>query len=278
MKDAECIAFLQWALPQINLRWAGFRKVRRQVCKRIARRLDQLGLADLDAYRARLAIDPAEWSALDAMCRVTISRFYRDRGVFQTLAHAVLPNLADEARAQGRDVACWSAGCASGEEVYTLKIIWDAQVSPHHEGAGLTVIGTDVDDAVLERARVGCYQRGTLREMPSELIARCFDVRGDRLCVKERHRRGVSFLSQDIRSAMPPGPLDIILCRNLVFTYFAESLQERILAGIATRLRRGGYLVIGAHENLPETALQFSPLPECRQILRYSAGGLPFNR
>ncbi len=272
MKDAECIAFLQWALPQLDLRWAGFRKVRRQVCKRIARRLDKLGLADLDAYRVRLANDPAEWSALDAMCRVTISRFYRDRGVFQTLARSVLPNLADEARAQDRDVACWSAGCASGEEAYTLKIIWDAQISPHHEGVGLTVIGTDVDYAVLERARVGCYQRGTLREMPSELIARCFDVRDDQLCVKEQHRRGVSFFNQDIRSAMPPGPIDIVLCRNLVFTYFSKSLQERVLAEIATRLRQGGFLVIGAHEALPETAFGFSPLPDCRQILRYSTG------
>lgn len=273
MKDAECIAFLQWALPQINLRWAGFRKVRRQVCKRIARRLDQLGLADLDAYRARLADDPAEWSALDAMCRVTISRFYRDRGVFQALAHSVLPDLADEARAQDRDVACWSAGCASGEEVYTLKIIWDAQISPNHEGVGLTVIGTDVDEAVLERARIGCYQRGTLREMPGELIASGFDLRGDRLCVKEQHRRGVSFINQDIRSAMPPGPFDILFCRNLVFTYFLKPLQVRVLDEIATRLRRGGFLVIGAHETLPETALGFSPLPECRQILRYSSGG-----
>ena len=273
MKDVECVVFLQWALPQLGLRWSGFRKVRRQVCKRIARRLEQLGLEDLDAYRARLADSPAEWSVLDAMCRITISRFYRDRGVFQALADPVLPTLADEAAIQGRNLACWSAGCASGEEVYTLKIIWDAQISPHHEGVGLTVIGSDVDQAVLERARIGCYQRGRLREMPGELIASGFDLRGDQLCVKEQHRRGVSFLNQDIRSAMPTGPFDIVLCRNLVFSYFVRPLQARVLAEIATRLRRGGFLVIGAHEALPETALGFSPLPDCQQILRYSTGG-----
>ena len=78
MADAECVAFLQWALPRLDLRWQGFRKVHGQVCKRLKRRTKQLGLEGFDAYRERLAGDPDEWAVLDGMCHITVSRFYRD--------------------------------------------------------------------------------------------------------------------------------------------------------------------------------------------------------
>ena len=81
MKDSECIGFLRWALPRLGLRWPGFRKVRRQVCKRIARRARELGLADVSGYRLPLDSHAPEWDALAALCTVSISRFYRDRGV-----------------------------------------------------------------------------------------------------------------------------------------------------------------------------------------------------
>jgi len=98
MQRAQCVAFLQWALPQMRMRWAGFRRVRSQVCKRIGRRRRELGLDDLDAYRAYLKERPDEWQRLDAMCRITISRFLRDRGVFEALSEVVLPALIVSAR------------------------------------------------------------------------------------------------------------------------------------------------------------------------------------
>jgi len=270
LKDAECIAFLQWALPKLGLRWAGFRKVRKQVCKRLGRRLKELGLQSLDEYRARLTSDPREWTALDSMCRITISRFYRDKGVFQTLTDVVLPAIAHRAEKEEREATCWSAGCASGEEVYTLKIVWNALVSPNREkDINLTVIGTNIDDVVLQRARVGCYQRGTLREMPDALVADHFELISGLLCVKDEHRHGVSFVKQDIRAAMPAGPFDLILCRNLVFTYFDLESQRRVLNNLAARLRPDGYLVIGAHESLPDGVSGFTPIPESRLILQY---------
>ena len=94
MKDADCVAFLQWALPQLGLHWPGFRKVRRQVCRRIAARLRALELADAAAYRGHLQSHSGEWPALAVLCTVTISRFYRDREVFDCLGAAVLPALA----------------------------------------------------------------------------------------------------------------------------------------------------------------------------------------
>jgi len=82
MTDLECILFLQWALPRLRLRWARFRKVRRQVCKRISSRMRELELPDTAAYRSFLEAHPAEWPLLDSLCRVTISRFCRDCAVF----------------------------------------------------------------------------------------------------------------------------------------------------------------------------------------------------
>ena len=114
MNDRECVAFLQWCLPQLGMRWGGFRKVRRQVCKRVSRRIDILGLADPDAYRLYLESHDDEWTTLGSLCRVTISRFYRDRGVFDGLRARVLPLLVEAASARGDDrVRCWCAGCAS---------------------------------------------------------------------------------------------------------------------------------------------------------------------
>ncbi|MBU3889787.1 CheR family methyltransferase [Methylosinus sp. KRF6] len=121
MRDEELVSFLQWALPILRLRWRGFLNVRRQVGKRLNRRLAELGLPTLDDYRERLRADTTEWAVLDSFFRVTISRFYRDRRVFDILRFRVLPELARAAHSPGRTIRCWCAGCACGEEVYTVE-------------------------------------------------------------------------------------------------------------------------------------------------------------
>ena len=97
MKDESCICFLQWALPYLHMHWPGFKKVRGQVCKRLSRRLDELELADLKRYRMYLEDNPLEWHILDSLCRITISRFYRDKGVYDSLRSHVLPELIKNA-------------------------------------------------------------------------------------------------------------------------------------------------------------------------------------
>ena len=101
MKDESCICFLQWALPHLHMRWPGFKKVRGQVCKRLARRLDELQLAGLKKYRAYLQDNPLEWHILDSLCRITISRFFRDRGIFNNLESQVFPSLIKNSLKQG---------------------------------------------------------------------------------------------------------------------------------------------------------------------------------
>ena len=266
--DRDCTVFLQWALPHRDFRWPGFRKVRRQVCKRLKRRIRELGLDDLAAYRRRLEADPAEWRAFDQCCHITISRFFRDRGVFEVLHKCVLPDIARRVARERRPAQIWSAGCASGEEPYTLKIIWDREVACSVPGAPASIVATDVDETVLARARRGCFEPTSLRELPPHLLEEAFDRVGPLYCIKPRHREGVEFLHQDLRSEAPALLFDLILCRYVAFTYFAEPLQQQVLVRIMDRLAPHGYLAIGTHEQVPSVEPALQSLDGAPQILR----------
>src|SRR3989344_5065447 len=146
MKDADCVVFLQWALPRLGLRWPGVRKGRRPGGPGVPRPARELGLADVSGYRLHLDSHAPEWDALAALCTVSISRFYRDRGVFDCLGDKVLPALAEAALARGAArLECWSAGCASGEEPYTLAIQWRLQLGARLPGGAFRLLGTGID-------------------------------------------------------------------------------------------------------------------------------------
>lgn len=251
MNDAECVRFLQWALPQMQMRWPGFRKVRKQVKKRINRRMQELSLPDVAAYRTYLEAHPDEWSVLDSFCRITISRFYRDRGVFDVVRDDVLPRLAAVAGWDGKEVRCWSVGCASGEEIYTLKLIWNLCLQPQFPGVLLRILGTDADPAVLARAGEACYAAGSLKELSADWISAAFTHSEELFCLLPEFRDNIELQLQDIRCESPPGEFHLILCRNLVFTYFDEPLQREILDRLIDKLLPGGFLVTGKSEQLP---------------------------
>ncbi len=250
--DAEGVPFLQWCLPRLHLRWPGFRKVRRQLYKRINRRLEELKLPNVAAYRGYLDDHPGEWPALDGLCRIGISRFYRDRGVFQYLEREILPQLAQLATAR-RDgqIRCWSAGCAGGEEPYTLAIIWKHRLSMQFPTIGLRIIATDIDSQAIRRAERGCYRASSVKDLPTEWRSRAFVASGNELCLRDEYRTVVTFMVQDIRELEPEGFFHLILCRNLAFTYFDEALQIKTLRRLTDRLAPGGALVIGKLESLP---------------------------
>ena len=158
------VEFLQWALPRVGLRWAGFRKVRRQVLRRLRRRVGALGLSDLDAYREYLGAHPAEWGVFEALTPVTISRFYRDRAVFEALERVVLG---------GRRRVGW-ARCGRGARPAPrarrrTRSRWGG-------GLGVDVLATDVDPTMLGAPRAR-YDASSLRELPAPLRERGFDGR-----------------------------------------------------------------------------------------------------
>jgi chemotaxis protein methyltransferase CheR len=243
VKDSECIDFLQWALPQLRLRWHGYRKVRRQVCKRVSRRMTELGLESVDGYRARLEVDPEEWAVLDGFTRITISRFYREHDAFAYLCKTALPALHE--LTSGSAVQIWSAGCAGGEEAYTLAI------AAHEQGIPVRIVGTDSDMHQLERARRAIYSRGCLKDVPARWRSSSFDQQGDAFVLRNQLRAPVALLHQDIREEMPDGPFHLILCRYLAFTYFDSTLQRRIARRLRDRTESGGFVALGKHEAWP---------------------------
>jgi chemotaxis protein methyltransferase CheR len=260
MTDSECVEFLHWALPRLRFRWAGFRKVRRQVHKRIDRRLEQLALPGIGAYRSYLESHPAEWEVFDSCCRITISRFYRDQGVFDDLGQHVLPELAKLAIRRGEDeVRCWSVGCASGEEAYTLLILARTGPFARVPNVRLTLLATDADEHLLQRARQGRYPASSVQDVPADWLSVSLMRSGKDYVVRPELREQVEFQQQDVRHALPDGPFHLVLCRNLVFTYFDEPLQREILRGMVDRILPGGVLVVGKHESLPEPSQRLSP-------------------
>lgn len=269
MNDAACVAFLQWALPQLGRRWDGYRKVRRQVCRRVWRRVGELGLSSLAEYRSHLERNPDEWPRLDAMTDITISRFYRDRAVYDFLRSEVLPTLVAQARESGHStVRVWSAGCANGEEPYTLTIIRELALPCD---IPLEILATDIKPVVLRRADQARYPRSALRDLPTELREAAFDQDGDELVLLPRFRRGVTLAQHDIRSGPPAGPFDLVLCRYLAFTYFDEAGQREMVRAPARVMRPGGALVLGNREAPPAGEPGFSPWSQRLRIFRRCA-------
>ena len=269
MEDDVCVRFLQWVLPQLRMRWPGFRKVRKQVCKRLQRRINELALTDIVAYRHYLQTHADEWSVLDYLCRVTVSRFYRDKIVLDHVRTQVLPELAQHAIVAGdTELHGWSAGCASGEEAYSLVLIWDQTVGADFPQLNIQVVGSDVDELLLQRARRACYAYGSIKALPDVWLKSAFTQSRHEYCLEARLSRKAFFIRQDIRDGLDTGPFHIVFCRNMAFTYFDNALQLEILEHIHGNLVDGGALVIGGHESLPEVHSGFAQWSTQRSVFR----------
>jgi chemotaxis protein methyltransferase CheR len=274
VKDTDCVAFLQWALPRMKLRWPGFRRVRRQACKRIQRRMTELSCADVAAYRRYLEGHPAEWDLLDGLCRITVTRFYRDRQVFQVLVGEVLPELARSALArQARELRIWCAGCGSGEEPYTLAIAWHMELAGRFPGLDLKILASDFDAELLSRAAEACYAWSAVKNLPEGWHERAIREHDGRFCLEPAFTEPVTLLCHDVRTPLDAGPFDLILCRNLAFTYFEPGLQREAARALHDRLRPGGVLLLGVRERLPEGGPRFEVISKRLSLYRRPPAG-----
>jgi chemotaxis protein methyltransferase CheR len=265
MRDGinSCADFLKWALPELKMRPEGFRKVRKQVCKRLLRRMSELSLHDFGSYRSFLQDNPSEWKVADEMMRITISRFFRDKNTWEEVTGNLLPEMIR--KADGKfPLRCWCAGIASGEEPYTLAILWRERLLPQFPNASLEILATDSDPNMLERARMACYNKGSFKEVPPGLVAGAFHREGRLWCLDKAYREMVKFSRQDIREEIPEGIFDLIFCRNIVAMYFNKELAVSIFKRISTLMRPGAYLILGNHEEFP--------LDEVREIREFDRG------
>ena len=250
MTDLE--TFLAEALPLFGLSPTALR--RRNIRRRVMNRMESHGIHDFRAYLSLLRRDPSEREELRPLLTVTISRFFRNRRVFETLSRHVLPPLA----AKGRPVRAWSAGCASGEEAFTLRILWEELPGPK---PSLFLLATDMDENCLARAREGRYPESSLREIPRSMAERYFHKEEGGYRLREVVVRSAEFQKHDLLRDPPPGVFDLVLCRNTAFTYFDAPRRITVAEAIASVLSPGGILVIGRTEKLPppQAAEWFTP-------------------
>jgi len=218
--------------------------------RRIAVRMRACGVHSYEDYRRFLERSPAEIERLRDALTINVTRFYRNADTWNAVRRVVLPDLFERPRVELR---AWSAGCASGEEPYTLAMLvadYLDQAGRGGELARLTIDATDIDRASLECARAAVYRAETLSEMPPELVAGGFEGSGEERRVTDRVRRRVQIHRLDLsRDAPLRTDYDLILCRNVVI-YFDRPMQERLFATFAGALVRGGYLVLGKVETL----------------------------
>jgi len=251
------------------MRWEGFRKVRGQVCKRISRRIKKLGIENSTEYRDYLNVNKKEWKLLDGLCRVSISRFYRDKLVYLFLEQEVLPVLVQQSLDRDKEtlkVLC--IGCSSGEEPYTVSLLWKFQMQSRFPGMEIDILASDADPCLVQRATVASYSYASIKNLPGEWRQEAFTRTDDDYLLKPEYRRSVRFSLEDVRLNMPDEKFDLVFCRNLVFTYFDEVLQRKMLEQLRGVLRTNGVLVIGVREKLPVSCPGFSPWSERLGIYR----------
>jgi chemotaxis protein methyltransferase CheR len=217
------------------------------ILRRIAVRMRARGAPTYAAYADLLRSDPTEYDRLIDALTINVSRFYRNAQTWDALAREILPTLWVARRGA---VRCWSAGCAAGEEPYTLAMLLLEQARRARVSEVPAVIdATDYDQASLERAATGEYPRAALKDLPAAFSSSHFGV-GDPTTVAPVVRRLVRFARHDlIQEAPPAAPYDLIICRNVVI-YFDRHSQEHICSMLAEALAPGGVLVLGKVETL----------------------------
>jgi chemotaxis protein methyltransferase CheR len=214
--------------------------------RRIAMRIRACGCPTLPPYLEVLRRDPLEVDRLLATLSIHVSHFFRNPSAFAALQQHILPELLHGAAEQNRPLRIWSAGCASGEEPYTLALLLAELPLPRQ---GLSLLATDISPAVLEQARAGLFERSRLAEVPAALLQRYFDAEANSFRLCEKIRRMVVFRQHNLLLAEPFPAADLILCRNAMI-YFSRPEQEKILQRFAAALPEHGFLVLGKAETL----------------------------
>ncbi len=246
----------------------------RCVLRRLAARLRAVGAANLGAYCRRLDADPDEIRRLLGALTVNVSEFFRNPGTFRALAREVLPALLAQKRAGGgRSLRVWSAGCATGEEAYSLAVTLVEFVADAGAGLPVVIYATDVDGPSLAAARAGRYALPRVARVPRYILRRHFDREGGEVRVGKALRRLVHFRQHDLLAPPPFRRLDLALCRN-VLIYMGRPLQERILEALHDALSPGGFLVLGKVEGLTGPARErFEVVNLAERIYRRPAVG-----
>ncbi len=257
----------QKLLDFLGYSWAGYRKVRKGVKKRIRRHMQRLGCRDVTAYLILLDHQAASRHECELLMTVSISRFFRDRCLWQMLEYRWLPDIIAREPLQ---INVWSAGCACGEEVYSFKIVWERLKTRFESLPMLELLATDRHPQYIGRARSGIYNRSSLREVAADVRTGFFESRkgSKQFAIKEELKSDIRWEVGHLPTEPSGSVFDVIFLRNNILTYCRRESQIRALSSILNCLAAGGLFITGCHEGLPFKTGELVPLAELSYVFQ----------
>jgi two-component system CheB/CheR fusion protein len=221
---------------------------------------------DLNDYVERLRRDPAELNSLYKDLLIGVTRFFRDSDAFAALARQVIPEILTD-RKLDDEVRVWVAGCATGEEAYSLAILFHEQMQALGKSWPIKIFAADVHRASLETASAAVYSADSLAGMSPERIERYFVRKPDGYHVVSELRKMIVFARHNVIRDAPFTKLDLISCRNLLI-YFQPAAQKRVLSLFHFALRTGGILFLGPSETTGELGGELQTIDEHWKLYR----------
>ncbi|MCX5683995.1 MAG: PAS domain-containing protein [Planctomycetota bacterium] len=231
---------------------------RSTLVRRIEHRMQSVGIRKFAAYADYLEAHPEEFPQLFNTILINVTGFFRDEAAWEYMAKEILPRIL-AGKKPDAPLRVWSAGCASGEEAYTLAILLAEAMGPDEFRRRTKIYATDIDEDALTQARQAVYSAKSAAAVPAALREKYFERAGDRYVFRADLRRLIIFGRHDILQDAPISRLDLLVCRNTIM-YMNVEAQSRVLARFHFALRDEGALFLGKAEMLLSRSGLFTPL------------------
>jgi len=216
--------------------------------RRIERRINIHNLPDLPSYVAYMYENPDETHALLKDLLISVTNFFRDKRAFEIIDNELLPQLLKGKTAENQ-LRIWVAGCATGEEAYSLAILCAEKISGVIDAPKVQIFATDIDESAIAEAREGLYSINDLADVSPERLRRFFIREGDDYRIRREIRETIMFAVHNFLKDPPFSHLDLISCRN-VMIYLNQVAQERVAETFHFALNPGGFLFLGSSESV----------------------------
>jgi len=233
--------------------------------RRIMRRMVLSQQEAPDDYAAFLKGNAKELDALYSDVLISVTSFFRNPEAFDTLKHKIFPALLQAAPKREVPIRVWTLGCSTGQEAYSLVMAYAEFAERNLRAPKLQVFATDLNEALLEKARHGLYAKSLAHDLSPERLRRFFVEEQGGYRVSKSIREQVVFARQNIMSDPPFSRMDLISCRNLLI-YFEADLQKKIMPAFHYALNRGGFLFLGASESVGPFTDLFEPADKKQRI------------
>ena len=244
---------------------------RSTILRRIERRMLVTHTKSLTEFAHLLGDRPEEVNILTKEILIGVTNFFRDPAFFEKLKYNVIYKILENAK-EDEPVRVWSAGCSTGEEAYSLAILFKEVMEELQIKRDVKIFATDVDSKAIESAGKGVFSENIIDDVSAERIAKYFTRQQDQFVVSKEIRRMIVFATHNIFSDPPFGKLDLISCRN-VMIYFQPVLRRALFAIFHTALKKNGYLFLGKSETAGEYVNLFKPVLSTEKIYIHKAEG-----